>query len=55
MCKNLLDCMRIDVEWERVSLDQGCNWLNELRKKLIEKKRSIVHNNQEKGNYNQET
>ncbi len=33
----------------------GLQLVNEFLKKLVEKKRSIVYNNQEKGNYNQET
>jgi hypothetical protein len=36
--------MKIDVEWEKKILDYGCSWLSELRKELVEKKRSIAHN-----------
>jgi hypothetical protein len=47
--------MRIDVEWEKCIIRLGLQLVNELRKKLVKKERFIVRNNQEKGNYNQET
>jgi len=47
--------MKIDVEWEKGIIRLGLQLVNELRKKLVKKERFIVRNNQEKGNYNQET